>query len=134
MHSFICLYPSAVFCLFPELQAVWSTARLVFLYNETSSMPGTQRHHNRQRVQFLKGLNSSLKILGWGFYYLKSSSWHFKYVTFMHFFFCAGTPVDRPSKLMVTQELPGISRCLEEAHSLDEFSTSYREVLNTSNM
>ncbi|KAM6145719.1 meiosis expressed gene 1 protein homolog [Phoenicopterus ruber ruber] len=35
---------------------------------------------------------------------------------------------------MVTQEVPCISRCLEEAHSLDEFSTSYKEVLNTSNM
>ncbi|KAK4831011.1 hypothetical protein QYF61_014612 [Mycteria americana] len=35
---------------------------------------------------------------------------------------------------MVTQEAPCISRCLEEAHSLDEFSTSYKEVLNTSNM
>ncbi|XP_074428717.1 meiosis expressed gene 1 protein homolog isoform X1 [Larus michahellis] len=35
---------------------------------------------------------------------------------------------------MVTQEVPGISRCLEEAHSLDEFSTSHKEVLNTNNM
>ncbi|KAM6416514.1 meiosis expressed gene 1 protein homolog [Pluvialis apricaria] len=35
---------------------------------------------------------------------------------------------------MVTQEVPGISRCLEEAHSLDEFNTSYKEVLDTSNM
>ncbi|KAM6213593.1 meiosis expressed gene 1 protein homolog [Sarcoramphus papa] len=35
---------------------------------------------------------------------------------------------------MVTQEVPHISRCLEEARSLDEFSTSYKEVLNTSNM
>ncbi|XP_064299719.1 meiosis expressed gene 1 protein homolog isoform X2 [Phalacrocorax carbo] len=35
---------------------------------------------------------------------------------------------------MVTQEVPCISRCLEEAHSLDEFSPSYKEVLNTSNM
>ncbi|KAM6287062.1 meiosis expressed gene 1 protein homolog isoform 1-T1 [Spheniscus humboldti] len=43
-------------------------------------------------------------------------------------------PVDRPSELMVTQEVPCISRCFEEAHSLDEFSTSYKEVLNTSNM
>ncbi|XP_069657769.1 meiosis expressed gene 1 protein homolog isoform X1 [Haliaeetus albicilla] len=35
---------------------------------------------------------------------------------------------------MVTQEVPHISRHLEEAHSLDEFSTSCKEVLNTSNM
>ncbi|KAM9292575.1 meiosis expressed gene 1 protein homolog [Morus bassanus] len=35
---------------------------------------------------------------------------------------------------MVTQEVPCISRCIEEVHSLDEFSTSYKEVLNTSNM
>ncbi|XP_064905317.1 meiosis expressed gene 1 protein homolog isoform X2 [Columba livia] len=43
-------------------------------------------------------------------------------------------PVDRPSELMVTQEVPCTSRCLEEARSLDEFSTSCKEVLNTSNM
>ncbi|XP_054703737.1 meiosis expressed gene 1 protein homolog isoform X1 [Grus americana] len=35
---------------------------------------------------------------------------------------------------MVTQEVPHIPRCLEEADSLDEFSTSYKDVLNTSNM
>ncbi|XP_009479806.2 meiosis expressed gene 1 protein homolog [Pelecanus crispus] len=35
---------------------------------------------------------------------------------------------------MVTQEVPCVSRCLEGAHSLDDFSTSYKEVLNTSNM
>ncbi|KAM6321639.1 meiosis expressed gene 1 protein homolog [Aegotheles albertisi] len=35
---------------------------------------------------------------------------------------------------MVTQEVPHIPRCLEEAHSLDEFSTSCEEVLNTGNV
>ncbi|XP_068258381.1 meiosis expressed gene 1 protein homolog [Nyctibius grandis] len=34
---------------------------------------------------------------------------------------------------MVTQEVPHVSRCLEEAHSLDEFSTSYKDVLNINN-
>lgn len=42
--------------------------------------------------------------------------------------------MDRPSEVMVTQEVPHIPRCLEEADSLDEFSTSYKDVLNTSNM
>ena len=127
--------PISVCCLssLPWTAGCVSTAHLVLLYNETSSMPGTQRHYNRQRVQFLKGLNSSLKISGWRCYYLKSPSWLFKYMTFIYIFW-AGTPVDRPSELMVTQEVPHISRCLEEARSLDEFSTSYKEVLNTSNM
>ncbi|XP_025947092.1 meiosis expressed gene 1 protein homolog isoform X1 [Apteryx mantelli] len=35
---------------------------------------------------------------------------------------------------MVSQEVPGISRCTEEAHSLGELSASYTEVRNPSNM
>ncbi|KAM9634315.1 meiosis expressed gene 1 protein homolog isoform 2-T2 [Morphnus guianensis] len=35
---------------------------------------------------------------------------------------------------MVTQEVPHLSRCLEEAHSLGEFSTTYKEVFNINNM
>lgn len=82
LHSFICLY---MLLSFPWIIG-WSTAHLMLLYNETGSMPGTQRHHNGQRAQFLKGLNSSLKISGSRFYYSKSSSWHFKYVTHIYVF------------------------------------------------
>ncbi|XP_071406207.1 meiosis expressed gene 1 protein homolog [Pithys albifrons albifrons] len=35
---------------------------------------------------------------------------------------------------MVAQEVPDLSRCLEEAHSLDESSTSCKEILSASNM
>lgn len=43
-------------------------------------------------------------------------------------------PVDSPSESMVTQEVPHVSGCLEETHSLDELSTSYKDILNTNNM
>ncbi|XP_040403867.1 meiosis expressed gene 1 protein homolog isoform X1 [Cygnus olor] len=35
---------------------------------------------------------------------------------------------------MVSQEVPGMSRCLGEAHALDELSTSRDEVLDPSNV
>lgn len=40
----------------------------------------------------------------------------------------------KQSKIMVSQEMPSASRCLEELHSSDELSTSSKEVLKPSNM
>lgn len=46
----------------------------------------------------------------------------------------SGRPVGRPFALAGRQEVPRVSACLEEAHSLGVFSPSCKEVLNTSNV
>lgn len=97
-------------------------------------MPGSQRHYNRQRVLIFKGLKQQPKNIRMSLLVFEVHQAGTLNIWPLYIYFWAGTPVDRPSELMVTQEVPHISRCLEETHSLDEFRTSYKEVLNTSNM